>query len=163
GGTLTVALLSAGAVAASLVFYLNRNREAQRPILAVSPRFGDAAKNQAPPPPKQEKAPPAPQPQAPLPVGKNPENVVFLAAAPAPAALNFKHSYGLLRREILRQAFLLAARDEFGLSTHDAGLREPNPKQLPAANQFRVDSEIQTGGPAQVLVEQGEAATRQQI
>ena len=63
-----------------------------------------------------------------------PQRFVFLnAAEPASPAANADG--GLLLREILRQAVLIAARDELGLSTRDETLREFN-KQDDASRQI---------------------------
>ncbi len=43
---------------------------------------------------------------------------------------------GLLAREIARQAFLLAAREQLGLGTRDIALREPGGKRAEAANRL---------------------------
>lgn len=63
---------------------------------------------------------------------------------------------GLLRRELYRQAVLLAAREELGLTTRDASLGEPPPTGLTDAQRLRVTVRMPTGAiPREIRVEAG--------
>src|SRR6185312_15920943 len=44
----------------------------------------------------------------------------------------------ILHRQMVRQAFLLAAREEFGLHGYDSDLGEAIPQGLPADRRFRI-------------------------
>jgi tetratricopeptide (TPR) repeat protein len=60
---------------------------------------------------------------------------------------------GILRRELARQAFLLAAREELGLATRDKSLREAFPQEAePAHLPFDIIITIPQGEPARVTV-----------
>lgn len=48
----------------------------------------------------------------------------------------------VLLRELIRQAFLITAREEFGLATRDAVLREPSDDKIPDLRAFRLDVEL---------------------
>jgi tetratricopeptide (TPR) repeat protein len=67
---------------------------------------------------------------------------------------------GLLLREILRQAILLAARDELGLSTRDATLREI-PRSAPGSLDVRTS--VVRGDQCRVIVERGPADKREVV
>ena len=59
------------------------------------------------------------------PADPKPANTIVALTAQEPVTSNPKMDGGLLIRELARQALLIAARDELGLSTRDAALREP--------------------------------------
>src|SRR5207244_9534526 len=56
------------------------------------------------------------------------------------------HSRGIGLRELVRQALLIAARDELGLTTRDAALREPFPT-VSAGELPRLDVEVYATAP----------------
>ncbi|WP_020468346.1 tetratricopeptide repeat protein [Zavarzinella formosa] len=70
----------------------------------------------------------------------------------------FAQVTGLLRRELYRQAFLLAARNELGLMPRDALLGEEPPDDLPQGNRFRVNPKFFLTQVADVKVECGPVA-----
>lgn len=62
---------------------------------------------------------------------------------------------GIILRELIRQAMLMAARDELGLSTRDEVIDE---SVIPAAqkSQIELDSVFRVDGPSRVLIRRGE-------
>ncbi len=90
-----------------------------------------------------EVEPKAAAPKAAVPKTESPKNVE-LADRPAddlvvylrPASGSGTGHKGLLAREIARQAFLLAAREQLGLTTRDFALREPGRKRAEAADRL---------------------------
>jgi tetratricopeptide (TPR) repeat protein len=71
------------------------------------------------------------------PVG--PTAFVFLEPSTPPTDYTVGPSYGILMRELLRQAVLLAAREECGLTPRDATLGEVPPEALPPRHLLQVD------------------------
>jgi tetratricopeptide (TPR) repeat protein len=71
--------------------------------------------------------------------------------------------YNIIHRELFRQAFLLAARDELGLTTRDAVFRELPPTDLPAENRLRVAGAAPSNQLMYVTVEQGPAEARKLV
>lgn len=96
--------------------------------------------------------------------GKAPDAVVYFER-PDPFDENSRETVtGLLRRELYRQAVLLTARDEFGLTTRDALLGEFPPEDLPPlTNRFRVNARLVRGSPHELKVECGPTAASRVI
>ncbi|MFL5241015.1 MAG: hypothetical protein ACJ8FY_02820 [Gemmataceae bacterium] len=70
-------------------------------------------------------------------IEKHLQPLLFLDVLPLPELLDRTTDYGILRRELYRQALLIAARDELGLTTRDAVLRELVPDTLASDNRLR--------------------------
>ena len=64
--------------------------------------------------------------------------------------------YGILRREIVRQSLLLAARDDFGFRVRDGSLGETAPASLAASQRLLVESTMRQEKAGSVVVKQGE-------
>ncbi|HEV3118703.1 MAG TPA: hypothetical protein VGY58_16760, partial [Gemmataceae bacterium] len=67
---------------------------------------------------------------------------------------------GILQRELLRQAFLLAARASFGLATRDGSLRELPPDGLPGANRLRLTASFRPKAEISLTIECGQGDGR---
>ena len=87
------------------------------------------------------------------------DQVVYLDPAPLVTKFDARITYAVLRRELLRQAFLMAARDELGLPTRDGALREPVPEGLAGSHRFQVSS-VLISGQGTVQVDVGDGAAR---
>jgi hypothetical protein len=86
------------------------------------------------------KGDPFEEPLIPPPANPLPVKMVYLEAPEYPQELTPQHLQpSVLNRELIRQAFLLAARDSMNLSTRDGHLRESVPEDLPQANQFKLE------------------------
>src|SRR5690349_438142 len=71
-------------------------------------------------------------------IEKKLQPILYLDFVSLPELLDRTTDYGVLRRELYRQALLIAAREELGLQTRDAVLRELPPENLPSDNQLRL-------------------------
>lgn len=149
GGSFTAVVISMIAVVVSLRFY--RSRTGELPGFTGSGIVAASPSRAAPPAGKVAPAAAVAEFQPPLEEPK--EKMVFLAAPPPIQTLQGGISYEMLRREIVRQAFLLSARDEFGLSTRDGASRDSPSKPLPVTSQFQIDSHIIPAAKTHVLVE----------
>jgi hypothetical protein len=69
--------------------------------------------------------------------GEKPPDLIYLDAPDRPHDLTVGIGYSTLLREIIRQEFLFVAREEMGLRTRDASLREPKSVKLPETNVFQ--------------------------
>src|SRR5205823_4913913 len=88
-----------------------------------------------------------------------PDPIIFVEPAEPYGDAKFEVVTGLLRRELYRQAFLLAARDEFGLTARDGALGEAPPADLAAlTNRFRVTARSAVSLPREVAVAVGPPA-----
>jgi tetratricopeptide (TPR) repeat protein len=118
-----------------------------------------------PPAANDTPAPPAPAPQrdvaAPDPLRG--ADGIFLEAAVPDLLFLQGTNYGLLRREILRQAVLLAAREEFGLRARDGALGDVAPARLAPAQRFLAASELPTKTPGTLRLEQGDPTGRKLV
>ncbi len=65
-------------------------------------------------------------------------------------------TYGIFRREIIRQALSITAREDFGLRTHDGVLGEAAPKDLLARQRLYVDAIFKGDKDSFVVVKQGD-------
>jgi GYF domain 2 len=106
-------------------------------------------------------APPMAPPVAP-PVPAEPLTgaAAFVYMEKADVPQNFYGYTGLLGRELWRQAVLMAARDEFGLSTRDELLGEVPPEGMPAKNRLRATSFFRSGVVLRVAAECGPREAR---
>ena len=93
-----------------------------------------------------------------LPAPEKPDPVVFFEAPDLYANVPIPRVTGLLRRETYRQAVLLAAREELGLTVRDGTLRELPPDVLPLNNRFHVNAAFLVGKPHELTLEVGPAA-----
>src|SRR5206468_2510057 len=123
------------------------------------------------PPPGPAAAPPADQPApvaaaparepAPVvPLANLTVPIVYLEPADLIAPAKDGRVHALLLRELVRQAFLLAARDGLGLSTRDGTLGEDPPDDLPADNRLALDTWLMVGKPSHAQVGRGPTGTR---
>jgi tetratricopeptide (TPR) repeat protein len=144
--------------------------ETARPPVVVPPPPGISVPKQPAGPPKDAVKAPAPVP--PPPVVKQdsaaPESLkgagpVFLESAVPDQAFVQGNLYGLLRREVVRQAVLLAAREDFGLDARDGALGEPAPDRLPPACRFRTTTAFPAKKAASFRLEQGDPAARKTV
>lgn len=134
--------------------------------LLIATLITSPASAQAPPPKK-----PANPPIKEVPIDldlsdpkKKQDSVLFLDAPDLDLGGKNVMVIGLLRRELYRQALLLAARDELGLTTRDALLGEVAPDDLPTlTNLMRVNVELVLGKPHRIVVECGPAAASRAI
>src|SRR5438270_11242962 len=67
---------------------------------------------------------------------------------------------GILQRELLRQAFLLAARASFGLPTRDGSLRELPPDGLSSENKLRLTASFRPKAEIRLTIERGQSDSR---
>jgi tetratricopeptide (TPR) repeat protein len=117
--------------------------------------------------PKTKDPPIEPKKQLPAVAGvpekvKNDE-ILFLEKSAEPQSFPVGTSFGILKREIIRQALLLSAREQFGLRTRDGALDEAAPDRLTAAQRFSVASILTPGKSNFVQVEQGELGARKPV
>jgi tetratricopeptide (TPR) repeat protein len=91
------------------------------------------------------------------PAKMSPKEIVFLEAPPKENELTAGRLYGILQRELVRQSFLITARDEFGLRTRDASLGETAPTKLAAPQRLLVDSKFQDNNGSLIAVSQEKA------
>src|SRR5262245_38239689 len=173
---LTLAFVVIGLTAAGALFYLKRMKPADQTVVQQQPQPEPVNPAPAPPEPVSPTPPSAPPtktdpPIAPTPpVAGNPPLREVAVAAPAlpgtevtpiiymePPALEGPNDpvTGLLRRELYRQAVLLAARDEFGLTTRDGTLGDLPPTGLAANQRLVVSAELAVGRPHRVRIEAG--------
>ena len=94
-----------------------------------------------------------PDPQA-EPAGQS-RGLVFLQKPDQPTDFRVGLWYGVLAREIVRQAAWLAAHDEFGLTTRDGALREPLPEALGDHQQLYVGAVFDTKKPFRFTISRG--------
>jgi len=120
--------------------------------------------------------PPQPEPKRPEPVKQitlaEPEKIksdasILLERAPEP--LSFPESFparvsfSMLKREILRQSFIITARDDFGLQVRDGALGESLSEREGASQKLMLTSTLIAGKSNVVHVEQGEPGARKSI
>lgn len=88
---------------------------------------------------------------------------VFLDAPPMISKFEPQGVYGVLRRELVRQAFLMAAREEFGFLARDGVLREPMPEALAAEQHFQLSSTFIEQKSSKVILESGDPNARKML
>jgi tetratricopeptide (TPR) repeat protein len=88
-------------------------------------------------------------------------DVLYLEPAERPRDLTVGITYSTLLREIVRQEFLVVAREEMGLRTRDGSLREPKPDKLPDANAFQITVVMRLPEKMTVTVRRGAADKRE--
>ncbi len=92
-----------------------------------------------------------------------PAAFVYMEPAPPPTDYTPGPTYGILQREIIRQAVLLAAREECGLTPRDATLGEVPPDDLPAGNRLHVDVHMHQQRTFRVRAECGPEGKREPL
>jgi tetratricopeptide (TPR) repeat protein len=120
-------------------------------------------------PPKKtagaEKAAPAPvplQPAEPMPPGKL-QPFLYLEKADIPTDFSPGATYPILGREVMRQAFYLAARHGLGLATRDGSLGESPPENLAPENSLFVDTIVRENSQIRLSLERGPSGGRKYI
>jgi tetratricopeptide (TPR) repeat protein len=88
--------------------------------------------------------------------------IVFLEPTVLPPEEPFT-PYNIIHHELFRQAFLIAARDELGLTTRDALFRELAPPDLPAENRMYVAGALPRDKRMTVEVAEGPPDARKPI
>jgi tetratricopeptide (TPR) repeat protein len=169
GLSLGLGVIILGSVGLILVFVFKPGREPEAPLTRLPEIRPAGSRQPAPvvatiaPPPPPPKAALAPLPRPELGPALQPTDVppvVVLQPAAVPAdilqELRANPHYGILVRELVRQAFLIAAREELGLPTRDGTLRETVPADWAAAAvELTLTAPADT--PAQVTLRRGPA------
>lgn len=121
--------------------------------LKPAPTDVSLAEKEKPAPSKDNPAKPEPKvnPESP---GQGP-GTVFLQKADQPTDFRVGLWYGVLAREMVRQAAWLAAQDEFGLTTRDGALREPLPEGLSERQQLYVGAFFESKKPFRFTISRG--------
>jgi tetratricopeptide (TPR) repeat protein len=97
------------------------------------------------------------------PPAKKLQPVVYLEPTVLPPDERPFGSYNIIHHELFRQAFLIAARDELGLTTRDALFRESTPADLPNENRLYVASVLPRSSQMIVEVAQGPQEARKSL
>jgi uncharacterized protein HemY len=155
-----------GFVVAVVVLVLSGAAVAGRHYL----RSGDGSPPNPPAPnqpvePTVAEAPPSGPAAAPptTPLAQLTVPIVYLEPVDPVAPTKDGRVHAILLRELVRQAFLMAARDGLGLATRDALVGESPPDDLPADNRLALDTWLMFGKPSSAHIGRGPVGTRQYV